>query len=100
MEFCLKIHEKFGFKILAVCDREILGKEYEFNDVKIKVLESFYFERIVERKELIKILKNESFDVINAFGNNIVDLLIELNLINKKNILIIGDQKHAILQIL
>jgi len=100
MKFCIKIHESFGFRILAICDENVLEKEFVFKDLKIKVSKNFYFEKFVEKEELIKILKNEKFDIINAFGNNSVNLLLELNLIDEKNILIIENQKHAILQIL
>ena len=100
MKFCIKIHESFGFRILAICDENVLEKEFVFKDLKIKVSKKFYFEKFVEKEELIKILKNEKFDIINAFGNNSVNLLLELNLIDEKNILIIENQKHAILQIL
>ncbi|MEM5828104.1 MAG: DUF424 family protein [Candidatus Aenigmatarchaeota archaeon] len=100
MRFSIKIHKNFGIKILAICDEDVLEKEFEYKDVKIKVSKNFYFEKYVEKEELVKILKEERFDVINAFGNNSVDLLVELNLINEKNILIIGNEKHAILQIL
>ncbi|MEM5830043.1 MAG: DUF424 family protein [Candidatus Aenigmatarchaeota archaeon] len=100
MRFCIKIHKNLGIKILAICDENVLEKEFEFKGIKIKISKSFYFERYVEKDELIKILREENFDVINAFGNNSVNLLIELKLINEKNILIIGNEKHAILQIL
>lgn len=98
--FCIKIHEKFGFKILAICDEEVLEKEYFFNNLKIKVSKNFYFDKLVNENELINLIKKERFDIINAFGKNSVDLLIKIGLINEKNILIIDNQKHAILQIL
>ncbi|MEM0242931.1 MAG: DUF424 family protein [Candidatus Aenigmatarchaeota archaeon] len=98
--FCIKIHEKFGVKILAICDIDVIDKEFEYRGVKLKVSKDFYFERTVNQNELLSLISNESFNVINAFGKNVVNLLIEKGLISEKNILIIDGQKHAILQIL
>lgn len=100
MYFCIKIHNRSRIKILSICDEDLLEKEFNFdNNIKIKISKNFYFEKKVNEEELRNILKNEKFEIINAFGNKTVNLLIRMGLINEKNILIIDDQKHAILHL-
>ncbi len=94
MRFWIKIHEKFGNKIVAICDEELIGKEFEFNGIKIKIKEEFYKGILVESSEIEKYLKD--FNSLNAFGKNIVEELIKRKIINEKNIIKIGNEKHAI----
>ncbi len=98
MKFCIKMHKVKGLKILAICDEDVLEKEFEFENVKIKVSKSFYFENYADEKEIEEIIKD--IDIINAFGKNCVNFLISKNIVNEKNVLKIGDQKHAIVEIL
>jgi hypothetical protein len=98
MKFCIKIHKIKDLKILAICDEEVLEKEFEFNGLKFKISKNFYFEKYADEKEIEEILKN--VNLINAFGNNSVNFLISKKLINEKKVLNIGNQKHAIVQIL
>lgn len=98
MRFCIKIHKIKGLKILAICDEEVLDKEFEFGNTKIKISKNFYFENFANEKEIEEIIKD--IDIINAFGKNCVNFLISKNIVNEKNVLKIGDQKHAIVEIL
>jgi hypothetical protein len=98
MKFCIKVHYIKNLKILAICDEEVLEKEFEFNNTKIKISKSFYFEKYANENEIEEILKD--VNIINAFGNRCVDFLISKKFVNEKNVLKIGNQKHAIIQIL
>ncbi|MEM0481144.1 MAG: DUF424 family protein [Candidatus Aenigmatarchaeota archaeon] len=98
MKFCAKMHKYGEHKILAICDEEVLNKEFEFKDVKIKVSSSFYFEKIIEEKDIENLLREAN--IINIFGNRIVEYFIKKGLLKEKNILVIGNQRHAIIQIL
>lgn len=96
----MKVHEKNGIRILAVCDEVLLDKVFVFNGVSVKISKDFYFNKCIDKEELRKILEREKFEIINVFGNEIVDFLINIGLINDKNVLIICGQKHAIIQTL
>ena len=98
MRFCIKIHKIKNLKILAICDEEVLEKEFEFENTKIKISKSFYFESCANEKEIEEIIKN--VNIINAFGKNCVNFLISKDIVNEKNVLKVGDQKHAIVEIL
>ncbi len=93
MRFWIKIHLVRNQKIVAICDEEILGKEFEYKGVKIKVNESFYKGILIDERELDKYL--QSFNSLNAFGKNIVNELLKRKLISEKNILIIDDEKYV-----
>lgn len=79
--------------LIAVCDKDILGQEFQFRDTSFKVEKKFYGKKECDKKEIKKILKEAT--IINAVGENIVNFLIENEVINKENIIEIGDTVHA-----
>ena len=80
-------------KLLAACDREILGKKLKFGEIDFEIKKSFYFERFAEKKEIIPLLKEAK--IINLIGNEIVNLAAELKLINKENVKFIDGVAHV-----
>jgi len=77
--------------LVAVCDREILGKK--FGEMEFEVSESFYGGGICGEEELREILKEAT--IINAVGNKIIDFLVKENIVDKEGIIKIGDVSHA-----
>lgn len=91
--FCCKTY-KYGKDVMvAVCDKEVLGKEFLFGDVNFKVKKGFYGEDVHSKEEIKKILKDAT--IINAVGKNIVNLLIKEGLIDERYVMKIGDTLHA-----
>lgn len=66
--------------LLAVCDRELLGKKLKSRDVEIEIKKSFYFEKFGDETELIKLLKEAK--IINLFGRKIFELAKKENIFN------------------
>jgi len=77
--------------LVAVCDREILGKN--FGDADFRVNEKFYGGNSCSEDELKEILDEAT--IINAVGNKIIDFLFRENIIDEKGIIKIGDVPHA-----
>jgi uncharacterized protein len=88
-----KKHEIDNKMILAVCDEELIGKEYEDGKIFFKVSERFYKGKKVNEKELEELLIET--DSANFFGNKCVKMAEKKGLINERQIIIISGIKHA-----
>lgn len=91
--FSYRVFRESGEVMLAISDRDILGKKYDENDMHLFVPEDFYSGSICNEEEAIKLIKSAT--IINAVGNNIISLLIEKKIIAKDNVLKIGGMSHA-----
>ncbi len=83
-EFWLKDHGS----VLAVCDKELLGKKLD----GILINERFYKGELVGREKLIEKLKNSKNS--NLFGKNTIKVAIGLKIAIKENCIIIGGVPH------
>jgi len=79
--------------LVAICDKELLGKSLKFKDVDVKVSKKFYGGRIVEEKECIEIM--EKATIGNLIGKRIVEVALKKGFITKENILYINGIPHA-----
>ena len=79
--------------MIAVSDIDILGKTFSNDELSIEVSRNFYDGKTINEAEIKELLKTAT--IINAVGNNIVDLLVNENIVNERNILVIGETKHA-----
>lgn len=85
--------EREEHKVLAVCDKELLGKVLEDEDRSFEVKESFYGEEPIDEEELLE--KAEKSTIINAVGKKVVSVLVENKFFDKKKILKIDGVEHA-----
>ena len=91
--FSYKIFQQQDEVLLAICDKEILDKDFSEGEMSINVSNDFYSDKECEKNEAVELIKNST--IINAVGNQIIDLLLNENIINKSNVIRIGDVKHA-----
>jgi hypothetical protein len=75
-------------EVLAVCDKELLGKTVE----GIKINERLYKGELLDEKELKEKLKSSKN--INLFGKKCIGLAIELKMAEKDNCIMFGDVPH------
>ena len=90
--FWYKIHSIKGQSVIAICDKELLGKKIG-EKIKISVSEDFYGEELIDDEETSEILKRSA--IFNLLGKNIIKLALEKKFIMKENIMFIGDIPHA-----
>ncbi len=90
--FCCKVFKIEKNTVVAICDKELLGKAIR-KDPEFKVEKSFYFDKIVREKEAIDLIKNCT--IANIIGKKIVKLAIDKKFITKENVIMIGDTPHA-----
>lgn len=87
------MHEYEMKKVLAVCDKALLGKEYSGDKTVFRVSEKFFGGNEVDEDELKSLL--EEADSVNAFGRKCVGIIEKQGLISGENVIFIGGEKHA-----
>lgn len=90
--FYYKIHKTNFGSLIAICDKELIGKTLKNKDIDFFINPRFYGNEEIDERvlELIKDAKDG-----NVVGNNIVTLLLKNKIISKKSIMKIGNIKHA-----
>ncbi len=91
--FRLKIYRVRGEVLVAVCDSDIVGKTFREGDLKIEVKESFYGDRDVGEEEVKRALRMAT--IANITGRRAVELAIKLGIVDRENVLKIGECWHA-----
>ena len=73
--FWVKKHEK----VVGICDKDLLGRTLEQDDICLDVSEKFYKGQIKDKSEVLKLLKEH--DNINIVGQNAIMVAKTNNLI-------------------
>ena len=89
--FC-KIHKKNNLTVLAVCDKELIGKTLSEKEICFTVSEKFYKEKEIHESKLREMLKE--FDNINLIGKKSVGIALNEGLVEEKNIIKIKNIPH------
>lgn len=88
-----KKHYHQNNDLLAVCDKEHLGKTFEEGEISFTVSERFFGGEEITEKELIQLIKE--FNSVNLFGNKCVEIAEKEGLISSASIIKIKGIKHA-----
>lgn len=89
----MKIHKSGDSTIVALCDRELIGKTLKEGNITVTVTEEFYKGKLVSREEAFEILSKAAN--INIFGERAVSCAIECGVVDKNNVKIINEVAHA-----
>ncbi len=96
--FLLNILSSENGKIVAIIDKNIKGKVFENEKVKLDLTSKFYDGKEATFKEIKYALKE--FYTANIVGNDIVNVLKEMNLVHEENVREIGGCKFIHLYII
>jgi len=88
----VKFH-KDGNCVVAICDKDLIGKTFSEGDFEIKVSEYFYGGEEKTKEEVSEIMKES--DNLNLIGKESVGLAVKLGIINKENVMMIQGVPHA-----
>ena len=88
-----KFHEIESRILLAVCDKEHIGKTFTEGEIEFKASEKFYGGEDITPEELEKAFFK--VDTVNLFGNKCVDLAIKNGLVSEKGTIKVKGIKHA-----
>ncbi|MFB6076326.1 MAG: DUF424 domain-containing protein [Candidatus Aenigmatarchaeota archaeon] len=91
--FCFNHFEADDDFLLSVCDEDILGKTFSEGEITLKVKEDFYFSKKAEEADLKNFF--EKATIINAVGEEIVNLLVNEDLVEEDKILVVEGVPHA-----
>jgi len=87
----LKIHETDKGKIVAACDRELIGRVLEEGDVclDLKTYKDFYVGELADKNSIKEALAD--FSSANLVGKKVVGIAVEDGVISKEYIKYIKD---------
>ncbi|MDP2973980.1 MAG: DUF424 family protein [Candidatus Diapherotrites archaeon] len=88
-----KIHSMQGKQVLAVCDKQVVGKQLRQGEIEFNVSEHFFKEKEISEKELRELL--HEFDNINLVGNKAVAIAIDEKIASKESVIEIQGVKHV-----
>lgn len=79
--------------VVAICDEELIDKEIEMKNHKIKISKNFYGGRLIDEKIAVKLMGKATIG--NLIGKNIVELAEKNGFVAKENIILINGVPHA-----
>jgi hypothetical protein len=88
----LKIH-KSSSTIVALCDRELIGKTLKEGNITVTITDEFYKGEIVSEEDAIAILSKASN--VNLFGEKAVSCAVKCGVVDINNVRIINEVAHA-----
>ena len=91
--YYVRVHQIDGKVLVAVCDEEILGKEFRKGDIVLSISSEFYKGERADLKRVIELILESDIAVIT--GRRIVRELIKAGLAVPEAVLEIGDQLHV-----
>ena len=89
MQFAVRVSNYQKNTMLNICDVELLGKQISQDELNMKISESYYGEKLVDKEEAKSLLQTSS--IINMVGKNTVSLSIELGIGSESVIKTISD---------
>ena len=89
MQFSARVTDYQNNMMLNICDVDLLGKNIVEGELNMNISESYYGEKLVEKEEAKKLLKQSS--IINMVGKNTISLSIELGIGSENGIKTISD---------
>ena len=83
----VKIHNAYRY-VVAICDKEILGKKFEESNIVLDVRDNFFGGDEVDEKKLIEIIKDMQKEdaTFNIIGEKSVSIALKCGLITKQGI--------------
>jgi hypothetical protein len=91
--FRMKVYRLEKEILVAVCDSDLVGNVFSSGEYRIEVKEDFYGKEEVGEEEVRWALERAT--IANITGEKAVKLAIKLGIVDKENVLKIGDCWHA-----
>ena len=93
VSFSIKVHKIRNEIMLAVCDANILGNEYEEGEYRLFVSKEFYNESFVEESGLKELLSQST--IINLVGEDVIEIALKEGFIDIEHIFYVDKIPHA-----
>ena len=89
----VKIHKQQGKSIIAICDKELIGQNYEENNLQLDLTSDFYRGEEKTVEHIADVLRN--CDIINLVGKNSIQLGLKEGILTDDEIKTIQGVPHA-----
>ena len=89
----MAVHKSFGKRVVALCDKDILGKKVEEGSLQLDLTGNFYKGIECGEEEILEELSRDCF--LNAVGKKTTDFCVKNGIVMKENILKISGIPHA-----
>ena len=93
MVLLVRMHKKEGRTVVAVCDKELLGKLIEDGKRQLDLTSDFYKGVEMPRAELGDLVRNA--DGVNLVGKEAVQLGLDEGVIEKEQVMLVKGVPHA-----
>ena len=93
MSFRMKVYRVKGEVMVAVCDEELIGRDFREGELKIEIREEFYGSESVGEEEVKMALRQAT--IANISGERAVRLAISMGIVDENRVLKIGECWHA-----
>ncbi|MHC1579542.1 MAG: DUF424 domain-containing protein [Candidatus Alkanophagales archaeon] len=91
--FYMKVY-RVGFEVLvAVCDKELVGRRFSDGFLKLEVSEEFYKGEVVGEDEVLRSLRRAT--IANIVGERAVRVAVENGIIDAESIIFVEGVPHA-----
>lgn len=94
----IRVHASDNGPIVAMCDSGLVGKVLHSGEttLDLKIYSTFYVGRLVDKAEALEILKSTAkIYSANIVGEEAVGIALDAGIIDKGNVLHIGDVPYA-----
>ena len=93
----VKIHLAYR-EVIAICDKELIGKKFEEGKCQLNVTESFYKGEEMDEKKAVDFIKSKMIDdaCFNFVGERAIAAALKAGAIDKKGIIKIQGIPHAL----
>jgi len=92
-EFYMKTYKRDAGLLVAVCDKELIGKTFKSGELEVNISTHFYKDKLVGADAVLTAL-NGSF-AGNFFGKKAVKLAIKAGVVSKEGVKKIAGVPHA-----
>lgn len=87
------IYVKFHENVVAICDKELVGKVFEDEKKCLNVTERFYLGELKNKNEVLDIMRNA--ENMNLVGKETISLALKEGLINENEVITIAGVPHG-----
>ncbi len=92
-DFCFKTYRQDSEFLVAICDSELVGKEFREKDFRLFVDEKFYKDKACGEEEAKELFREAT--MLNLVGEKIIQIAIEEGFVGKSNVMVISKVPHA-----
>ncbi len=88
----IKIH-KGSHEIVAICDEDLIGKKFHKGKLVLNITEYFYKGEKKSDNDTNKVMKEANN--LNIVGKKSIKIALELGIIDKESVIVIGGVPHV-----